>query len=106
MSAEDLATAIELLEDGEVQSAIGNGDLTAFVGLVLSGDEQSLFEAAAVEHLDVVGFGLNTGFLRWGIDGESSDDKHKGGLAASNLSGLSGPGHAAKGPGFPGGLFG
>lgn len=75
MSADDLARAIETLDDEEVRAKVADGDLSAAGELELTEDERALLVAAASDEPDVVGFGINTGLLGLGGDALAG---HKG----------------------------
>jgi hypothetical protein len=67
MSAEDLTKGIEALEDEEVRAAVADGDLSAFAGLELTGEEVALLEGAASDYPEVFGFDIRAGLMNMNL---------------------------------------
>ncbi len=80
MGREDVRQALVAMEqDDEVRARLAAGDFDVVEDLELSADEQLLVQDAASDMPEVAGFSFGDYFLKIdGVDGESSDDKHKG----------------------------
>lgn len=59
MSAEDLAIAIEALDEESVRAKVAAGDVAAVGDLNLSDEEQALLQGAADEYPEVVGYAFD-----------------------------------------------
>jgi len=76
----DVRKALVAMEaDESVRERLAAGDFAAVDGLELSADEQTLVQDAASDMPEVSGFASVDYFIKLdGVDGESTDDKHKG----------------------------
>ena len=87
----DVRNALVAMEaDESVRERLAAGDFTAVDGLELSADEQTLVQDAASDMPEVSGFAFDSFIKLDGIDGESTDDKHRGEIEV-----LGGMGHSA-----------
>ena len=91
MGRQDVRQALVAMEDDEVRGRLAAGDFGAVEGIELSADEQLSVQDAASDMPEVSGFAAVDYFLKIdGVDGESSDDKHKGEIQLESFS-LSAP---------------
>ena len=92
MGRQDVRQALVAMDqDDAVRVRLAAGDFGAVEGIELSADEQLLVRDAAGDMPEVSGFAAVDYFLKIdGVDGESTDDKHKGEIQLESF-GLSAP---------------
>jgi len=86
MGKQDVRQALIAMDaDEDVRERLAAGDFDAVEGLDLSPDEQTLVQDAANDMPEVSGFSFNMLVKLDGVDGESTDDKHRGEIELSQL---------------------